>query len=71
MAKRNAIQMDKVQRGNSIFWNAFAELKNSDGTAITPFKSRRIKDGVCLWYQAIRAIIINFRNTHSEGAVAH
>ena len=68
MAKRNAIQMDKVQR---VFWNAFAELKNSDRTAITPLKCRWIKDGVCLWYQAIRAIIIGLRNTHSEGAVAH
>lgn len=67
--KRRSVQMDEAQR--VLLWNAFAELKDSDGTAMMPFKSRRIKDRVGARYQARRTIIIGLRDTHSEGAVAH
>jgi hypothetical protein len=69
--KRNSIEIDEAQRIFSLLWEAFTELKDSDRTAETPLKCGRIKDGIGLWYQAIRSIVIGLRNTHSEVAVSH
>jgi hypothetical protein len=70
-AKRHSVQIDKAQRVFSLLWNAFAELKDSNRTAKTPLKSRRIKVRIGLWHQDGWAIIFGLRNTHSKVAVSH